>query len=39
MIMNNSKDKFLNIYTEKLKYFNYSKHTVRDYSPLFIQND
>lgn len=33
--MNNSKDKFLNIYTEKLKYFNYSKHTVRDYSHYF----
>lgn len=28
-------DKFLKIYVEKLKYFNYSEHTVRDYSHYF----
>lgn len=39
MIINNSKDKFLKIYAEKLKFFNYSKHTVKDYSPLFIKNN
>ena len=33
--MNNSKDKFLKIYTEKLKYFNYSEHTIREYSHYF----
>lgn len=33
--MNNSRDKFLKIYIEKLKYFNYSEHTVRDYSHYF----
>jgi len=33
--MSNLVDKFLKIYIEKLKYFNYSKHTVRDYSHYF----
>jgi len=33
--MSNLVDKFLKIYIEKLKYFNYSKHTIRDYSHYF----
>lgn len=33
--MNNSIDKFLKIYIQKLKYFKYSKHTIRDYSHYF----
>jgi len=33
--MSNLADNFLMIYIEKLKYFNYSKHTIRDYSHYF----
>lgn len=33
--MNKISDKFLKIYIEKLKYFNYSAHTIRDYSHYF----
>jgi integrase/recombinase XerD len=33
--MNNMFDNFLKIYIEKLKYFNYSKNTIRDYSHYF----
>jgi hypothetical protein len=33
--MNNMFDKFLKIYIEKLKYFNYFKNTFRDYSHYF----